>query len=295
MTLPPLNALKAFDAAGRHQSFMLAAQELHVSPASISRFIKQLETNLGLTLFVRHANGVSLTEQGEQYLLAVQPSLQTIAAVSERFRQQNVKTKLKIVAIPAIAETWLVNRLWSFQQQHEEIQINLVMDDQLVVDDQLVPLHPNEATIVLNYSHGDREGADCFAMPKDKLTLVCNHEVAQTLKQPNDIYKHNLLVDADWKEDWYAWLKAATLPTDLPKQYQEFERYSMVLHATLAGLGVAIGHTTLLKSYLKTGALVAPFDVQATSTKQFYAVVAKNTQRESVKAFVNWFIGQPHF
>ncbi len=76
----------------------------------------------------------------------------------------------------------------------------------------------------------------------------------------------------------------------IPSNHLVFERYSMVLHATLAGSGVAIGHTTLLQSYLQTGALVAPFDITATTDKQFYALTAKNSQMPAVNAFVNWFV-----
>ncbi len=305
MRLPPLNALRAFESAGRHQSFLLASKELHVSSASVSRFVKMLETDLGQVLFNRHANGVSLTEAGEQYLLAIQPALQTIATVSENTREQNSKSQLTLIAIPAIAEIWLVSRLWNFQQQHRDIQINLVIDDQLVLNDDLVQLTAGEQTIVLNYSHGNQIDTDSFAMPKDRLTLVCNQEVAQSLHCPEDIFNFPLLVDRDWQEDWVAWLQSAKLQSanlwttsdnKLPssplifERCLVFERYSMVLHATLAGSGVAIGHTTLLQSYLQTGALVAPFDITATSEKQFYALTAKNTQMPAVRSFIDWFV-----
>lgn len=290
MRLPPLNALRAFESAARNQSFLLAAQELHVSAASVSRFVKLLEADLGQALFIRYPNGVVLTQAGGDYLLAIQPSLQHISLATDKLRQQSVKSRLKIVSIPAIAETWLVSRLWSFQQAYKDIQINLVVDHQTVVDKQLANLHPNEATVVLNYSNGIRDGADSFAMPKDKLTLVCNHEIAKTLKQPSDIFNQPLLVDIDWQQDWQAWLKRAGLPTKIPNNHLDFERYSMVLHAALAGKGVAIGHTTLLESYLQTGALVAPFDITAMAEKQFYALVAQNTQCEPAEVFINWFV-----
>lgn len=292
MRLPPLNALRAFEAAGRHQSFLLAANELHVSAASISRFIKLLEADVGKTLFTRHSNSVNLTKEGEQYLLAIQSSLQHIATVSENFRQQHAKLKLKIISIPAMAETWLVNHLWSFQKKHKDIQIHLIVEDQLAVDDQLVALNPHEATVVLNYSHGIWRGAESFAMPKDKLTLVCNQKIAKTLKKPSDIYQYPFLVDKDWKQDWDAWLGEAEMEQGIPNNHQAFKRYSMVVHATLAGLGVAIGHTSLLASYLDSGVMVAPFDITAQANKQFYAHAAKNTQQASVNAFLGWFLDE---
>ncbi len=289
MKLPPLNAVRAFEAAGRHQNFLLAAKELHVSSASVSRFVKLLEEDLGQTLFKRHANGVVLTEMGEKYLLAIQPALQGIATVSEDFRQSTAKRRLTIVAIPAIAETWLVSRLWSFQQTHKDIQINLLLDDQTVV------LRASDASVWLTHCEGNRDDADYFAMPEDCLTLVCNPAIAQTLTTPADILKHPLLVDIDWQADWQAWLRAAGLSPAVLTDAIHFERYSMVINAALAGSGVAIGHTALLDSYLRMGTLIAPFAINATADKQFYAVAARHSSRRSVKQFINWFAGDTLF
>lgn len=289
MKLPPLNALRAFEAAGRHQSFLLAAKELHVSAASVSRYIKVLEADLGQTLFTRHASGVQLTDVGEQYLLAIQPALQTVATISNDYRQDKPTRTLKIVSIPAIAETWLVSRLWNFQQQHKNIQINLVMDDQPV------QLRSNDATIWLTYSDGNINGAATFALPKDRLTLVCSPEIAQSLHTPAEIARHSLLVDTDWQSDWQVWLAAAQLDPLILQDRIFFERYSMVINAAIAGSGVAIGHTALLDSYFKMGTLVTPFAIDATPNKLFYAVVADNPQRRSVQQFVNWFAGRAVF
>ncbi len=284
MKLPPLNALRAFAAAGRHQSFLLAAKELHVSAASVSRFVKMLESDLGQVLFTRHANGVSLTEIGEQYLLAIQPALQNIAVVSHDFRLNKGKRRLKIVAIPAIAETWLVSRLWSFQQQHKNIQIKLELDDQPVF------IRAGEATVWLHYSSEHTEGLENFPMPKDQLTLVCHPDMAKSLHSLADIANYPLLVDIDWQHDWTTWLEAAGFDRENFSEQIYFERYSMVINAAIAGTGIAIGHTALLASYLEMGTLVAPFAVSPTAEKQFYASIAGNNQRRSVRQFIDWFV-----
>ncbi|MGY0398550.1 MAG: LysR family transcriptional regulator [Ostreibacterium sp.] len=100
MKYPPLNALRAFEAAGSHQSFLLAAKELNVSAASVSRFIKLLESDLGCALFIRRSSGVRLTDIGEQYFRAIRPALQSIATVSQTYRQQEYHSTLQIVCIP---------------------------------------------------------------------------------------------------------------------------------------------------------------------------------------------------
>lgn len=288
MKLPPLNALRAFEAAARHKNFLAAAKELHVSAASVSRFIKLLEADLGCTLFMRQANGVSLTDVGEQYWAAVRPSLQVISSVSQEYRRQEHRRTLQIVSIPAIAETWLVSRLWSFQQQHKNIEIKLLLDDQPV------NLSGNDTTIWLTYADGNIAGTQAFAMPKDRLTLVCNPEVAKSLKHPKDIAQLPLLVDIDWQADWNSWLTAAELTLDMSNRI-DFERYSMVANAAIAGSGVAIGHTALLENYLQLGTLVAPFAIDAAPAKQFYALIAENPQRKAVKQFINWFAGETIF
>ncbi len=290
MKLPPLNALRTFEVAARHKSFLLAAKELHVSAASVSRFIKLLESDLDCTLFMRQANGVRLTDVGEQYYAAISPSLQAIANISQEYRRQEHRRSLQIISIPAIAETWLVSRLWSFQQQYKNIEINLVLDDKPV------NLQDNDTTIWLTYSDGKVIGAEAFPMPKDKLTLVCNPEIAKQLKTPADIMKFPQLVDIDWQSDWKSWLQAANLDTDNPTNNRvDFERYSMVVNAAIAGTGVAIGHTALLETYLQQGTLVAPFDIEVTPDKQFYALVAENPKRRVVKKFINWFSDTPIF
>lgn len=289
MKFPPLNALRAFEAAGRHQSFLLAARELHVSAASVSRFVKLLEADLGCTLFIRAANGVRLTDVGEKYLNTIRPPLQTIATVSQSYRQQKYQRGLQIISIPAIAETWLVNCLWNFQQQHKTIEINLV------IDDRAVDFRNDDTTIWLNYSDGNLDGTASFALPEDRLILVCSPQIAHTLKVPADIFNYPLLVDIDWTNDWLTWLQAARLPTIIPDNHVIFERYSMVVNAAIASSGVAIGHSTLLESYLQMGTLVTPFAINAVSQKQFYAVIAKHPKRRSVKQFINWFMGETVF
>lgn len=282
MRYPPLNALRAFEAAARHKSFVLAASELHVSAASVSRFVKLLESDLGCTLFMRQSSGVRLTDVGEQYWAAIQPSLQAIVSVSQEYRRQEYRRTLQIVAIPAIAETWLVSRLWSFQQQHKNIEINLILDDQPV------SLQDSDTSIWLTYSDGEVSGVQAFAMPEDCLTLVCNPMLAQSLTKPADIADCALLVDLDWQSDWASWLAVAGLPLDMSNSI-DFERYSMVVNAAIAGSGVAIGHTALLETYLQQGTLVAPFPIKAQPEKQFYAMVAENPKRKAVKQFINWF------
>ena len=236
---------------------------------------------------MRQSNSVRLTDVGEKYWVAIRPSLQTIVSVSQEYRQQEHRCALQIISIPAIAETWLVSRLWNFQQQHKNIEINLVLDDQPI------NLYNNDTTIWLTYS-SEVEGSDAFAMPNNRMTLVCHPDIAPLLKTPADIADYPFLVDVDWPSDWLNWLTAADLQIDM-QNCIDFERYSMVINAAISGTGVAIGHTALLETYLKQGSLVAPFSIDAVPDKQFYALIAKNPKHQSVRQFINWFTDQNIF
>jgi len=289
MRYPPLNALRAFEAAGRHESFLLAAHELNVSAASISRFIKILEQDLGQTLFIRQSSGVKLSQTGKDYLYTIAPVLQALATISQKFRQAEPSSLLQITTIPAIAETWLVSQLWRFQKRHKHIQINLTIDDK--------PFNfaGNDHAIWLTYCDGIMPNTLSFAMLQDRLALVCNQQIARRLKTPMDIKNLPFLVDIDWLSDWNIWLAAAKLSYDIDDSTinrVNFERYSMVVNAAIAGTGVAIGHTALLETYLQLGTLVSPFAMTALSDKQFYAVVEKNSPSQAVKDFIRWFSGE---
>ncbi len=278
MQLPPLNALKAFEVAGRHQSFLLAANELHISAASISRFIKILEDYLGFQLFLRKSSGVELTKRGRKYFHTIAPILNELANITQVVKQ---KETIQIISIPAIAETWLVSKLWEFQQQFKNIEINLTLDDKQI--------DFTNADVWLTLSNGVHPNCSSYPLQDNYLTLVCNPEIAKSLTNIDDIFNYSLLTDVDWAEDWGRWLaKTKTNPKSIRK-HNNFERYSMVINAAIAGFGVAIGRTAIIQSYLDTGTLVAPFDIKVSSKRQFYAVISKTQQSESVTKFISWF------
>ncbi len=282
MKLPPLKALRAFEAAGRHQSFLLAANELHISAASISRFIKILEDYLGFELFVRKSNGVQLSEKGGKYYLNISPSLNEIAKVTKQVKQKDSKKTIQITSIPAIAETWLVSKLWEFQQEFKDIEINLILDDKQV------DFTNSETDIWLTLSDGEHKNCDSYHLQNSYLTLVCNSEIGSSLTNLNDIFNYPLLCDIDWNDDWSRWFEKANVNI-MPHKTIDFERYSMVINAAIAGFGLAIGRTSIIKSYLDMGTLVAPFDIRVSSKRQFYAVISKNQNSEAVDKFIKWF------
>jgi LysR family glycine cleavage system transcriptional activator len=130
--LPPLNAVRAFEAAGRHGSFLLAAHELRVTAGAISHQVKTLEHFLGVRLFHRLHRGIVLTDAGANYLAGSRDGLDRLATATEQLAVGSRTRTLRITALPAFAEIWLVPRLQRFQDQHQDIDVRLAADAEIV-------------------------------------------------------------------------------------------------------------------------------------------------------------------
>ncbi len=282
MKLPPLNAVRAFESAARNQSFLLAANELFVSAASISRFIKILESELGFILFTRKSSGVKLTEKGSDYYLSLHPLLNEISKITEQAKAKEQKKVIQITSIPAIAETWLVSKLWDFQKKYKDIEINLSLDDKDI------DFVSGKTDIWLTFSEEEYKNCKCFTLQDNRLILVSNPKIAKNIINPEDVFKFPLLYDLDWANDWQEWLKKANL-LDCNQQRDGFERYSMVINAAIAGSGIAVGRTALIQSYLDTGVLVQVSDVVVRTKQQFYAVISNDNNSDNVNKFIKWF------
>src|SRR5262249_13859383 len=149
--LPPLNALRAFEAAARHDSFTGAASELHVSHAAISRHVRGLEARLGVTLFRKASRGVTLTQGGARYLEAVRRAFDDIAAATEALAD-SVQQQISVSGEPAFAAKWLVHRLGRFRERHPEIDVFLDPSPALV------DLEKGEADLAIRYGGGGWPG-----------------------------------------------------------------------------------------------------------------------------------------
>jgi LysR family glycine cleavage system transcriptional activator len=130
--LPPLNAVRAFEAAGRHRSFLLAAEELGVTAGAISYQVKMLEGFLGLRLFYRLHRGVAPTDIGAAFLARARDVLDRLASATDELSMDARSRLLRITALPAFAEKWLVPRLQRFQEQHPEVNVRLAADAEVV-------------------------------------------------------------------------------------------------------------------------------------------------------------------
>ncbi len=289
--LPPLTALRPFEAAARTSSFARAGDELCLTPAAIAHQIKTLEGFLGFPLFDRLHRGVALNRAGQAYYQTVQRLLDELERSTHELKQSNLQNPLKITALHAFAEKWFMPRWPGFQQLHPHVDVEITANH-LPVD-----VTRGEADIWISHSEAPPEGFEADLLLEDLITPVCSPNLLQQFqdRDPSAILAEAQWVcDLFWRDDWDIWLQAAGF--QIPERSSDllgFNLYSMVAQAVANGLGVAMGHPVLLEDELASGQLVAPFELQISSGKRFYAVYSDSAlAREEVRQFRSWLLQQ---
>jgi LysR family glycine cleavage system transcriptional activator/LysR family transcriptional regulator of beta-lactamase len=282
--LPPLNALRAFEAAARHGGFAAAAAELHVSASAISRFVKLLEADLGTALFLRLPNGLQLTDRGGAYLAELSAAFARIAEATERVR---AASGLVIGAGPTLAMRWLIPRLPDFHARHPSIEIRvstaIERADPLLAD----------WTAAIRRGDGQWPGLDAHLLFSADLFPVCTPAMARTLRTPGDLVRARLLAAVNGADDWPLWLKAAKVSGVDLRRAQRFDYPAFALQAALDGLGVAMARGPFVADDLKAGRLVRPFAVSARSDRGWYLVSRPSlAQDRALQLFAQWALAQ---
>lgn len=283
--LPPLNALRAFEAAARHGSFQAAAAELNVTAAAISQRVKLLETALGTQLFRRLHRGVALSDAGGRYAERIGAALDMVAAATGEIDRRDQGARVRVTVLPVLAEMWLLPRLSRFHRRHPEIEL-LLSTDAPVVD-----FRSEGFDVGLRYTDGQHPGVTVRRLFEETIFPVCAPELAQRLCTPGDLAHTTLLYDQHWQDDWRLWLEAAGRPELLRGRGGAFGLYSLAAAAARNGLGVLIGHSRLIADDLARGNLVAPFDLRVPAPHAHHVAWPPWAQdRPAVKAFVSWVL-----
>jgi len=254
--LPPLNSLKAFEAAARHKGFIGASEELHVSRGAISRHVKILEEFLGVELFVRHAQGVRLTASGSQLLPVLTEAFGLITKEATRLTAS--ASDLRIICPPGTSIRWLLPKLEDFRNNHPEIRIKLTTDFHAGGG-----FDPTEADVgfsVTNWSNRARN-LEVLTLFPTRLTPMCtpNYVARNGVKSTADLAKCNLLHETKARADWAAWVKAFGPEAVDPNSGQDFPNIDMATKAALMDIGALMGDLVLCREELESGALIAPF------------------------------------
>jgi LysR family glycine cleavage system transcriptional activator len=259
--LPPLNGLRAFEAAGRHLSFTQAAHELNVTPAAISHQLKSLEQYLGVRLFQRRPQGLLLTEAGQRALPGVGEGFDRLAAAVAGLRSAEAARPLTVSVAPSFAVKWLVPRLEAFRERHPGTEIRI---DAM---ERMVDFRQDDVDVGLRYGRGHYPGLHVERLAAQTVFPVCSPWLMQgeaPLRTPADL-RHHTLLQVDWSyaglaaPDWPAWLADAGVEGIDAEAGPCFGQQSMALQAAIAGHGVALGSALLVADDLAAGRLVRPF------------------------------------
>ncbi|PZR92648.1 MAG: LysR family transcriptional regulator [Stutzerimonas stutzeri] len=249
--LPPLNALRAFEAAARLGSFSKAAEEIGVTQGAIAQQIRHLEAFLGLTLFRRLPQGVALTEAAQEARPRLSAAFDALAVTVQDLKASHAGRALTIAALPCIAQLWLSPRLPALQQAFPGLAISIsAMED---------PPTGRHESFDLALFYLAAPPADALALGEDSLFPVCTPALAGKLRTPADLAAQTLLHDAVWRGDWARWLRHAGAGGIDPGRGPSYSLYALALDAALGGAGIVIGRRSLVAPYLAKGRLVRPF------------------------------------
>lgn len=252
-SLPPHTALRAFEAAARHQSFVAAAQELCVTPAAVAQQIKSLEDWLGGVLFERHARGVVLTPRAQRAWPALAQALDQLGLAVQTLRTEVNTQELQLVALPAVAQLWLSPRLPALRRAFAGLQVSVTAMEQ--------PPNFKREPYDLGLFYGQAAPPEVSALAGDRLLPVCCPAIARTLrrKAPAALRGHTLLHDAVWRHDWAAWFAGVGVSGIDADSGPRFSLFSLAVQAAQDGEGILIARHRLVAPLLARRRLVAPW------------------------------------
>jgi LysR family glycine cleavage system transcriptional activator len=286
-SLPPLNALRSFDAAARHQSFTRAAEELCVSQGAVSHQVKALEVELGLQLFKRERNGLVITEAGRDYLGVVREVFDQLELATDRLLQRQRSGTITVSTSPDFAAKWLVSRLGRFAEAYPELELKLAA---LM---HRVDFAREDVDLAIRHGDGQWPELDAVNLSAEELFPVCSPSLMTArggLHKPEDVLKFPLL-HLDDRRDWSRWLVAAGHSGEGQLHGPILNHASMLIDAAIDGQGIALARTVLAASDLLTGRLVRPFRAAIPLRNTYWIVCPKATRSlPKIVAFREWLL-----
>jgi len=309
--LPPLNALKAFEAAGRHLSVKKAAAELNVTPAAVSHQIKALEDFLGVKLFLRRNRALELTEAARACLPKLREGFDNLAQAMERLRAHKGGGMLTVSAAPSFAARWLMPRLHRFLESHPQMDVRIsarlrqsaeggrrgVAAERATVDAWLA-----DSDVAILYGRGDYPGFQVDKLFTLTITPICSPRLLtdpeHPLLRPADLRNQLLLHDDtgdlyDGVSFWEVWLKAADVQDVDLSHGAHFSHAVLAFEAAAEGHGVVATMPLLAESDLNAARLVTPFALRAPLESTYYMVCAEPAAgRKDVAEFRKWLLAE---
>ena len=263
--LPPMQALRAFEAAAREKSLTRAAEALHVTHGAISHQIKALEKDLGVALVERAGRGIRLTDEGERFATRVRAAFAELASAVQEITQRSNPRRLRVSCTPSFGARWLLPRIGRFVDSHPDIDLDISATNALA------DFTRGDADVAIRYGFGHWPGLDAEHLTDDAFFPVCSPKIAGgPPKRPQDLARYTLLRSED--EYWKPWFDAVGLDLPEPARGTIFNDSSHLLQAAADGQGVALARRTLIGKDLHNGVLMRPFEVEVPSPRRFYLV-----------------------
>ncbi len=307
--LPPLNALRSFEAAARQLSFKNAARELSVTPTAISHQIKMLEDFLGLGLFRRLTRSLELTAEGETMLPKVREGLECFAAAVNSARAKVEKERLIVLAPPSFATRWLVPRLKRLYALDPALSLHLVSSLNAIENAEAdatlayesVDLREGDSPVAICFGSGEYPGFHVDRLFASDYVAVCSPKLYgddRPLREPTDIRCHTLIHDDTIANErarpsWEEWARLAGVTDVDTDAGPHFCDSGLALVAAIDGLGIALASKSLAAAEIAAGRLVSPFNVAVQQPYAYYLVAPEAISgRPAVETFRQWLIGE---
>ena len=283
LRLPSLNGVRAFEAAARHVSLKLAAQELGVTASAVSHQVRQLEGSLGVRLFARSNNGIELTEEGRRFFAVVMPALNTIAAAASGLHRD--ANEVVVRGSVSLALRWLIPRLGGFRQAHPSVRVRL--------ETALTPTAPDDdVDIIIGYSRSGASKPGATPLFEDTCVAVAAPAVAARLggATPAEMMKSATFISAtpdDW--DWRKWVSHFGLAWGDVRLASRFDTDDAAWEASAAGLGLALASPRLIERELRGGLLAIVGPEEGLHFGDYW-VLARPPVRRGAELFQAWLL-----
>ena len=306
MRLPPLNALRAFEATARHSSVHKAAKELHVTPAAVSHQIKALEEHFGFDLFKREPRRLRLTPAAEASLPTLTAAFAQMAeavAIAQQFANAG---RVTVSAPPAITAKWMIPRLGRFRSSYPDIDLHIAARQSMrdAASGDAEPANPLEdADIAIRFGPGDYPDYEVHKLFDSYTLPMCSPKLLEgehPLRTPDDLRYHTLIhYESDnammdvGRPNWASWLKAAGVRGINTRRGTTFNHVTIALRAAEDGLGVVLGTPITAAAELASGRLVTPFALSLPLGVAYHLIYAASSkQQPSVMAFRDWILSE---
>ncbi|WP_459616589.1 LysR substrate-binding domain-containing protein [Bordetella sp. 2513F-2] len=286
--LPPLDLVRGFVAVGRRMSITLAAQDLHLTQSAVSRQVRALEEHLGVRLLERGFRSVAFTAEGATLFRLADPWLAQLAELAGQWREPGRRMPVTVTTTIGVASLWLLPGLGEFQAAHPEIDVRVAADNRILA------LERENVDIAIRYSPAQGVPAQAVRLFGERVAPVAHPMLGIAAIDADTLRQHVLLEFDDptrpWLQ-WAEWLAARGLQGARPRSMLRFNQYDQIVHAALAGHGIALGRLALIGAMLQERRLVAVGAPQAGAGRHAYWLV-RNPRRSSPDADVvaDWLV-----